>query len=65
LHVYVCTYICNFSLGPGKPDPERAFIHYLIKERALTQTRAEQGGGEGRKNNQAGVKEPGQEKTFL
>ena len=47
LHVYICTYICNFSGAPGRPDLGRAFIHYLIKERALTQTRAGKGGAGG------------------
>ena len=45
------------------PDLGRAFIHYLIKERALTQTRAGKGGAGG--NVQAGAKESGQERTFL
>jgi hypothetical protein len=46
LHVYIWIYICNFSQGPGKPGCGRAFIHYLIKERALAQTRAGEEGEE-------------------
>lgn len=60
LHVYVCTYICNFSQGPGKPGWGRAFIHYLIKERALAQTGAGEEGEEVKgESTQARVKEPG------
>lgn len=65
MHVYICTYICNFSGAPGRPDLGRAFIHYLIKERALTQTRAGKEGGGAGENVQAGAKESGQERTFL